>query len=407
MPDTEATGADGAPVAAPLGKPPQSRSILLRAVFGLILVGVVAGGGAFLMHAGIDPASDALEGAGAPVRNEALEPVRHWRDLTLTRNAEPGIDRDDLVVIDSDPSVLVPRSGPAPRIEALRKRPDGGRRLVLVRLDVALADEQHGYWQRSWVAPAPPDAASPAQPSSVQPLDLDPSQPDSLRAFADTARPAAGTARPWHTPSTAAPLWLLNESVTHPGRWHVRYWDVAWQALLAGSRNSLVASIMAAGADGVVIDRAGGAERTIVDRDRPAPDAMRDLVITIATTARRIKPDAIVMVRNGEEMAADPAVRRAIDGFVREDLLHEGDERDHAETDAATRRSLRLLARARSDGLIVLVSERVTAAPVIERTRKRLAMLGFVPSFPSSGGAPAPGKDDTSSSPDTRKSRYE
>lgn len=50
------------------------RALLMRAAIALITVVTMSIGGAWLMHAAIDPAADAIDGASAPMHVEMSDP---------------------------------------------------------------------------------------------------------------------------------------------------------------------------------------------------------------------------------------------------------------------------------------------------------------------------------------------
>jgi cysteinyl-tRNA synthetase len=108
----------------------------------------------------------------------------------------------DVLVIDADHDRT-----PLTREEvaSLRERPDHARRLVIAYLSIGEAERYRPYWKESW----------------------------------DEARPA----------------WLIEENKAWPGNFRVRYADRGWQALVFGNDGSELARIIAAGFDGVWLDR--------------------------------------------------------------------------------------------------------------------------------------------------------
>lgn len=134
---------------------PSRRALLLRAGVGLATVLASAVGGAFLMHASIDPAQDPA--TGVEVRNEALAGVVAWgMQLDGLDVAETARSQLDLVVID-ELAGGARTEALARTVDALQRKPDGARRLVLAHLVIggdraARGDHRVPFWDESWQA---------------------------------------------------------------------------------------------------------------------------------------------------------------------------------------------------------------------------------------------------------------
>jgi cysteinyl-tRNA synthetase len=120
----------------------------------------------------------------------------------------------DLLIIDAfvDDQRGEPRALTREEIEALKTKPQGGRRLVLSYLSVGEAESYRFYWRREW------DRNS-------------------------DGRPDAG-----------APAWLEPENPSWEGNYKVRYWESAWQELIITAPDSYLSLIIELGFDGVYLD---------------------------------------------------------------------------------------------------------------------------------------------------------
>jgi cysteinyl-tRNA synthetase len=353
------------------------KPLIRRAVVGLVLLVGLAIGSAWLLHASIDPVEETRAAAGE--RRGSLSRVRSWSlepgsvDVALTASLAT-----DLVVVDEALGrIRAPRSG-EPAVDTLKVRPDGGRRLVLAQLSVGEAEERRPYWRAGWTTPVPRSLGG-------------------LPSFAATPamaryEPAANVApRLLSAPTAAAPAWLGPQSSETAGSYRVRYWAADWQRLLAGTRESAVDRILAAGFDGMLLDRAAIWADWLAERPTARED-MVALIQSLAAYARSRNPDFVVALQDAEDLALAPALKRSIDAIVRVGLRHgvDGDGRPAAPGLVASR--LQTLAKARADGLQVLVAERLTG-PAGTEAKRDLEAAGFVPTLlPIESAAPAPGR---------------
>ncbi len=90
-------------------------------------------------------------------------------------------------------------------VAELQSKPGGGRRLVLCYMSIGEAEDYRWYWQPGW--------------------------------------------------TTDPPSWLGSENPSWPGNYSVEYWDPVWQAIIFGSPDSYLDRILAAGFDGVYLDK--------------------------------------------------------------------------------------------------------------------------------------------------------
>ncbi|MDF1512585.1 MAG: endo alpha-1,4 polygalactosaminidase [Anaerolineae bacterium] len=90
-------------------------------------------------------------------------------------------------------------------LSKLKTKHNGGRRLVVAYVSIGQAEDYRFYWQANWRA--------------------------------------------------GNPVWLDHEDPDWRGNFYVRYWESAWQNIIYGSVDAYIDRTMAAGFDGVYLDR--------------------------------------------------------------------------------------------------------------------------------------------------------
>ncbi|WP_417584893.1 MJ1477/TM1410 family putative glycoside hydrolase [Pelagibacterium sp.] len=235
----------------------------------------------------------------------------------------------DLVVIDYSRNGTAAQTFSATEIANLRTKPDGSRRIVLSYLSIGEAEDYRFYWQDDW--------------------------------------------------AQDRPTWLFAANPEWEGNYDVRFWDPDWQAIIFGEPTSYLDQIMAAGFDGVYLDRVDAFERPDPQLKRAQRESeMVNFVTALAIYARAKDPDFIIMPQNGEELLATPSYRRTIDGLAKEDLLF-GAEHDNQRNRLGTvRASLELLSRLTAEGKPVFVSEYLSASSDVAQAREDAATLGVL-----------------------------
>ena len=281
---------------------------------------------------GLPPAPLGLRAAPADERaglRRQLQSVRHWgcqyQNIDLARLAASDLD---LIAIEPSLDDDTRRFVTADQVEALKRKPDGSRRLVLGYLCVGEADTGRWFWPKEWVA-KPPE-------------------------------------------------WLGPENPEWPGSFPVQYWQPEWRALLLGSSESLLGRIVSAGYDGALLDRVDA----YAEWEPVVPDAaarMVDLVEAIAKDARSQRPGFLLVPQNAEPLLQEPRYRRTIDGLNKESLLTglRGPNRFNTSADVAW--SLGYIEQAREAGLKLLATEYASDPAVVRKATKRLRELGFTP----------------------------
>ena len=258
-----------------------------------------------------------------------LQSVRRWgcqyQNIDLVELAASDLD---LIAIEPSLDDDTRRSVTADQVEALKRKPDGSRRLVLGYLCVGEADTGRWFWPKEWVE--------------------------------------------------KLPEWLGPENSEWPGSYPVQYWRPEWRTLLLQSSESLLGRIVSAGYDGALLDRVDA----FADWQPAVPDAaarMIDLVETVATSARSRRPDFLLVPQNAEPLLQYARYRSTIDGLNKESLLTGLHGPNRFNTPAEVAWSLGYIDQARDAGLKLLATEYASDPAVVRKATKRLRELGFTP----------------------------
>ncbi len=225
---------------------------------------------------------------------------------------------------DADVVVIDEMAG-AGMVEKLKRKPAGGRRVVIGYLAIGEAETWRGYWKGCCAA--------------------------------------------------RAPGWLTNRTQGWAGNYAVRYWDPGWKAIVMQRLQSLIA----AGFDGVYLDRADTWERMRGQNSNARGEMIR-LIKEVAAAARAKKGDFAVMVQNAEELLTDPSYVAAIDAIAKEDLFHgiHHDGRRNSAADISS--SVRDLKRAQAAGKAIFVIEYLSNSNA-DGVRAEIRKQGFIPFF--------------------------
>lgn len=274
----------------------------------------------------------ALAVAGAPA---AAAPVRaNLADAHSWGYQLQQVDRDlvaaspyDLMVIDYAQDGLSRQPLSQADVATMQLKPDGTQRIVLAYLSIGEAEDYRPYWQRSWFS--------------------------------------------------SPPAWLRDENPDWPGNYTVRYWDPQWQSQIMGGPGAYLDDIIAAGFDGVYLDR-------IDAFDVPEPTVSRDVrmqlmiefVSSIAAYARQRQPGFIVVGQNAEELLDDPTYAATIDGLGKEDLFFGLDGDGALNSKAELRASLTPLQRFQATGKPVFLVEYLQSPESRALARENAAALG-------------------------------
>lgn len=298
---------------------------------------VMAGGTATLISSVFGRATMADEVIPLPMSKERqasvkrLNEARYWgcqyQNIDV---AQVSASRLDLIVVDH--ALGSPDSGiaSAPDVERMKRKPNGGRRIVIAYLSVGEAENYRPYWQAAW--------------------------------------------------NSNPPVWLSKPNANWPGAYLVRYWDRDWQDINYSADGSILDLIVRAGFDGVFLDRVDAYTEWQAERPRSGDD-MIALVAGLATRARAMNPGFLVISQNAEGLLRDPRFREHIDGAAKESLLFGLAEQNKRNTDADIAWSLRGLNAVKRAGLPVFAIEYIDDRENIARATKELNALGFLPVF--------------------------
>jgi cysteinyl-tRNA synthetase, unknown class len=259
-----------------------------------------------------------------------LAQAKTWRyQLDHINIAELAADPSDLLVID-----YAKAEGKQPLtagdVARIKVRRDGRPRLVVAYLSVGESEEFRYYWNAAW-AQSPPD-------------------------------------------------WLGEENCAWPKAHRVRYWTDGWKTINYRAQDSYLRRIIAAGFDGVYLDRVDIFET--FEKERPsARQEMIANVAELAAAARRIKPGFLIIPQNAETLLDNANYRMVIDGLGKESLLHGEKETGKRNAAAGIRWSMGLLRQLLDDGKPVFAVEYLLNAAQIDDTAIELRRRGIVPAF--------------------------
>lgn len=268
---------------------------------------------------------------GAPLR-PSLADARSWGyQLQMVDPALVADSPYDLMVIDYSRDGTAEQAFNRSAVMAMKRKPDGSPRIVLAYLSIGEAEDYRSYWSRSWQA--------------------------------------------------SPPGWLGQENPDWPGNYAVHYWDPAWQGLIFGGAGAYLDSIIAAGFDGVYLDRVDAfdvADPSVSRARRMA--LMVEFVSSIAAYARSAQPGFIIVGQNAEELLNYPDYAAVIDGVGKEDLFFGLDGDGTLNSKGELRASLTPLQSFLTSGKPVFLVEYLETKESIALAHKNADALG-VPLF--------------------------
>lgn len=281
------------------------------------------------------PAAAKSRTAGDPAREarrRLLAPVASWGyQLRRLDVGEIAASPFDLVVIDYAPDRVQSREIPFSRgdVRRMQAKGGGGRRLVLAYLSIGEAERYRTYWQSAW-----------------------------------------------YEPSTR-PAWLGEANPQWEGNFLVQYWHADWKRIVLGRPESYLGRIMAAGFDGVYLDRADAFQELAAKHPHAEREMVR-FIREIAAYARAVRPEFVIVMQNAEELLAHRSVREAIDAVAKEDLFYGVNHDGKRNPSAMIAASLAELRRARKAGLKVLAVEYLEPGEKARRAAAEARQEGFL-----------------------------
>jgi cysteinyl-tRNA synthetase, unknown class len=260
--------------------------------------------------------------------------VRTWGyQLQKLNVAAAAASPFDLLVIDpakdgSDDSALS-----SSEIARLKQKPDGSRRLLLAYLSIGEAESYRSYWDPKW--------------------------------------------------KRQHPEWLLAENPEWKENYAVCYWAPEWQDIMCGNPDARLDRIIAAGFDGVYLDKCDVFDDMRRRRLVPAkarPNLEGDMIAFVERLSRHAKqtaPGFLVIMQNAEDLLSEARLRAALDGVAKEELVFgiDGPEkRNDAENLAHSSTQLDLIKR---EGKLVLVVEYLNTQKKIDDAVAAIAPKGY------------------------------
>lgn len=293
------------------------------ALSAIVFLVAAAGGVVFAKPIGAEKARRALMGD-----------VQTWGyQLQKLDTAALAASPFDLLVVDHAPDRVesVELSFRPKEVAALKVKPDGTRRIVLAYMSIGEAEWYRFYWDPAWSQKA------------------------------------------------NCPAWLGPVNPQWAGNYPVRYWMPEWQGLIFGRHESYVDRVLAAGFDGVYLDRAD-----VYDQFKDRPTAREDMIAFISKLtdhARSINPLAMVVLQNAEELLSDKDLRVKLDAAAKESLYFNADKSGEPVADDERMAAAKELRGFKKAGGKVLVVEYVDAAYKAAEARQLAAKDGFAIHF--------------------------
>ena len=179
------------------------------------------------------------------------------------------------------------------------------------------------------------------------------------------------------------PAWLDDLNPDWEGNYKVRFWDPAWKAVIMGKPDAYLDRILAAGFDGVYLDIIDAFEYWR-DEKPERPNADQDMIAfvkDIASYARRVRPDFMIIPQNGEALLEDDGYRAVISAVGKEDILFGQDGDGKPNKKDVIGDCLDCLAHASGSRLPILAIEYVKDPKKQAEAAQKLAAKGCVVCF--------------------------
>lgn len=284
-----------------------------------------------LAMAGLWPGSGARAGVAVPrAQSRALlGRVARWGCQYQHVDVEALAASDlDMVVIDPSLDDDAGRFLTRGECRQLKRKPGGGRRLVIAYLCIGEADTKRWHWPLRY--------------------------------------------------RLNAPSWLGPENPEWPGAHRVEFWNPEWIELATGETNSVLAKILEIGFDGVLLDRVDA----FMEWQAYVPAAaarMVEVTRLLAQRARRGSDDFIVIGQNAEPLLADPGFLEILDGHNKESLLTglSGENLRNRDDDVAW--SMNYLQHLQQEGIATFATEYISDCALAEAVCDELLALKFKP----------------------------
>jgi len=297
-----------------------------------LLVSVVADREAIAVGPFIDQAH-AQAAPASETPKQRLAKVERWL-LLLNNDLEDPITQRiassafDMAVVD-DIATLEWNKGLdlGPRLDRLKRKPDGSRRIIISYLNAGQAEDYRAYFKPAW--------------------------------------------------KTQPPSWIIGaDPEGWEGNYPTAYWKPEWQAILLGP-DGLAAQVARHGFDGAYLDWVAAYHDEAVQARalKDGVDAraeMAKLIVAIARAARAVNPDFILIAQNVPDMENLPEIVANVDGFVQEGIWFDGAQDDNPPGDCPLPRNV---AEAGSPEYLARLPQACAKA----RAEGRANILNYVP----------------------------
>ena len=216
----------------------------------------------------------------------------------------------------------------------LKQKADGKRRLVLAYLSIGEAESYRSYWDKTW--------------------------------------------------KRAKPDWLLGENPEWKENYAVCFWHPGWQAVMCGTPEARLDRVIAAGFDGVYLDKcdvfddlkrrykSAAAGRADIEAD------MVQFIATLSAYAKAHNPNFVVVMQNAEDLLDRSDLRACLDGVAKEELVYGCDAPEKLNKPDDFQSSRAKLDLMRAEGKLVLVVEYLDDQHKIDHASEVIAPLGYM-----------------------------
>ncbi|MEQ1697782.1 MAG: MJ1477/TM1410 family putative glycoside hydrolase [Hyphomicrobiaceae bacterium] len=263
----------------------------------------------------------------------ALRRARVWdyqlQNANLDRFAGSAAD---VVVMDYATTGKDARPYTKAEVDRVRRRPDGGKRIVLAYFSIGEAEEYRPYWNTAW--------------------------------------------------KTAKPDWIVEENCRWPRNHIIKFWSDEWKDIIFRGKDAYLKRILAAGFDGVYLDRID-VYSDLEARFPQAKDGMLGFIRELAAAARAEKSDALIVAQNAEDLLDYWRYRWAIDAVAKEDLFYGVGGSGVRNEKSMIDWSVEQLKKLASSGKPIFIVEYLSSPELVDKARAEVKAAGMIGTFPT------------------------